>query len=104
MPSRGRYAGAAGSVGQMRTNEQTRADVMPLRELLASRGITQEAAGVLAGVHTATMSRICTGQTRAAPKTVVRLATALRIGPRKMLAACDASWRAAHPESEPVSV
>jgi plasmid maintenance system antidote protein VapI len=51
------------------------------------------AAAVLAGVDTATISRVCSGQARATPQTVVRLAKALGIGARRMARMCDQGWR-----------
>ena len=64
-----------------------------LRELLASRGLNMISAGVLAGVDTATISRICSGQARATPQTVVRLARALGVNARRMARLCDQAWR-----------
>jgi transcriptional regulator with XRE-family HTH domain len=69
---------------------------MDLRTFLASRGVTQEAAGVLAGVDASTISRICSGESRARPATMVKLAKALGIAARRMQVICDASWAAAH--------
>jgi plasmid maintenance system antidote protein VapI len=68
-------------------------DVRTLRQLLARRGLTQEATAVLAGVDTATISRICSGQARATPQTVVRLARALGIAAQQMARMCDQAWR-----------
>lgn len=64
-----------------------------LRELLDTRGLTMDAAGVLGEVDTATISRICSGQARATPQTVVRLATALGVNARRMSRLCDQAWR-----------
>jgi plasmid maintenance system antidote protein VapI len=69
---------------------------MDLRTFLTSRDVTLEAAGVLAGVDASTISRICSGQSRARPKTIVRLAKALGTSARRMDAMCEASWLAAH--------
>lgn len=69
-----------------------------LRELLTSRDIAQDAAGLLAGVDGSTISRICAGQVRARPKTVVKLAKALGVAPRRMQAMCEAHYAAAHPD------
>lgn len=57
-----------------------------------------DAAAVLAGVSTSTISRICSGTEKARPKTVTALAKALGISARRMQAMCDASY-AAHLES-----
>lgn len=62
-----------------------------LRDLLAERDIRMDAAAVLAGVSTSTISRICSGTEQARPKTVVALAKALGISARRMQALCDAS-------------
>lgn len=70
---------------------------MTFRELLESRGITQDAAALLAGVDSSTISRICAGHVRARPKTIVRIAKALRISPQRMQEMCDAHYLAAHP-------
>ena len=64
---------------------------LTLREFLASRGITQDAAGLLADVDGSTISRIANGQTRARPRTVVKLAKALGVGALRMQAMCDAA-------------
>lgn len=64
-----------------------------LRELLNARGLTMDAAAVLGQVDTATISRICSGQARATPQTVVRLARALGINARRMARLCDQAWR-----------
>jgi plasmid maintenance system antidote protein VapI len=69
-----------------------------LRDFLVSRDITQDAAGLLAGVDGSTISRICAGQVRARPKTVVKLAKALGISARRMRTLCDAHYLEAHPE------
>ncbi len=63
-----------------------------LRELLDARGLTMDAAAVLGQVDTATVSRICSGQARATPQTVVRLARALGINARRMARLCDQAW------------
>ena len=68
------------------------------REFLRERDITMEAAGVLAGVDASTISRICTGQARARPRTVVSLARALGVSAKRMQAMCDSHWLAAHPD------
>jgi plasmid maintenance system antidote protein VapI len=61
-------------------------------ELLDARGLTMDAAAVLGQVDTATISRICSGQARATPQTVVRLARALGINARRMARLCDQAW------------
>jgi len=69
-----------------------------LRELLAQRGLSLDAAAVLAGVDTSTISRIASGRNRARPETIVRLSRGLGISARRFQGICDASWRAAHPD------
>lgn len=64
-----------------------------LQDLLSARGLTMEAAAVLAQVDTSTISRICAGRTRATPQTVVRLSRALRVGSRRMARLCDQAWQ-----------
>ena len=76
---------------------------MTLREFLNSRDVTLDAAGLLAGVDASTISRICSGQVRARPTTVVKLAKALGVSARRMCAMCDAGYLAPHPD-EPVLV
>lgn len=71
---------------------------MDLQSLLAERDIAQGAAGVLAGVDGSTISRIVSGQVRARPRTVVKLAKALGVSARRMQAMCDAHYHAKHPE------
>jgi plasmid maintenance system antidote protein VapI len=67
-------------------------EICTLRELLDARGITTDAAAVLAGLDTATISRICSGQARAKPLTIVRLSMALGINARRMARLCDQAW------------
>ena len=50
-----------------------------LRDLLTERGIRMDAAALMAGVSTSTISRICSGVEKARPETVVSLARALRV-------------------------
>ena len=69
-----------------------------LRDLLTERGIRMDAAALMAGVSTSTISRICSGTEKAKPETVVSLAKALRVSARRMQAMCDAAREAAHPE------
>jgi len=69
-----------------------------LKGLLAERDVPYDAAALLARVDKATISRIATGKIRARPETVVALARALGVSARRMQAACDASYAAAHPE------
>jgi plasmid maintenance system antidote protein VapI len=69
-----------------------------LREFLASREVSQDAAGVLARVDRSTITRIVNGQARARPATVVRLAKAFGIKASRMQAMCEAHYLAAHPD------
>lgn len=62
-----------------------------LRRLRAERALTLEAVSVLAGVDTATVSRIERGISRARPDTVVRLARGLGISARRMARLIDSS-------------
>jgi plasmid maintenance system antidote protein VapI len=71
---------------------------MTLREFLNCRDVTLDAAGLLAGVDASTISRICSGQVRARPTTVVKLAKALGVSARRMSAMCDSCYLAAHPD------
>jgi transcriptional regulator with XRE-family HTH domain len=57
-----------------------------MRELREERGLSLDAVSVLAGVDTATISRIERGLTRPRPETVVRLAKALRVNARRLRA------------------
>ncbi len=68
-------------------------DIQTLRELLDARGLSMDAAAVLGQVDTATISRICSGQARPTPQTVVRLARALGVNARRMAHLCDQAWR-----------
>jgi plasmid maintenance system antidote protein VapI len=68
-------------------------ELRTLRELLDARGLTMDAAAVLGNVDTATISRICSGQARATPQTVVSLARALGVNARRMARLCDEPWR-----------
>lgn len=70
-----------------------------LRDLLTERDIRMDAAAVLAGVSTSTISRICSGAEQARPQTVVSLAKALGVSARRMQALCDAAWGSAHREA-----
>ena len=72
--------------------------VMDLRTFLATRDITQDAAAVLGGVDASTISRICSGQVKARPATIVKLAKALGVSPRRMQAMCQAHYLAEHPD------
>jgi transcriptional regulator with XRE-family HTH domain len=75
-----------------------------LRELLRERGISLDAAGVLAGVDTSTVSRVVSGKARARPVTIVRLAKALGVSARRLQVMCDAAWAGAQvDEDEAVS-
>ena len=66
-----------------------------LRELLTQRGLSLDAASVLAGVDPSTISRIANGHTRARPETIVRLSRGLGISARRFQGICEASWQAA---------
>ena len=68
-----------------------------LGDLLRDRGLTYEAAAVLAQVETSTISRIVRGQSKASPLTIVTLARALGISPKRLEAMVRAAWEAAHP-------
>ena len=68
-----------------------------LRDLLTERDIRMDAAAVLAGVSTSTISRVCSGTEQARPQTVVSLAKALGVSARRMQSLCDAAYSAAHP-------
>lgn len=75
-------------------------DISPtaLQDLLRDRGLTYEAAAVLGQVETSTISRIVRGQTRARPQTIVTLARALGISPKRLESMAAAAWAAAHPD------
>lgn len=70
---------------------------MDFRSLLATRDISQDAAGLLAGVD-GSISRIVNGQVQARPRTVVKLAKALGVSARRMQGMCEEHWLAAHPD------
>jgi len=57
---------------------------MGLREERLRRGLSLEAAAMLAGVDTSTLSRIERGLCQPKPETVVRLARALKISAGRM--------------------
>lgn len=67
-----------------------------LSDLLSDRGLTFEAAAVLGQVETSTISRIVRGQSKARPQTIVVLAKALGISPKRLEAMARAAWEAAH--------
>jgi transcriptional regulator with XRE-family HTH domain len=69
-----------------------------LGDLLRHRGLTYEAAAVLAQVETSTISRIVRGQSKPRLQTIVTLARALGISPKRLEAMTDAAWAAAHPD------
>lgn len=69
-----------------------------LGDLLRNRGLTYEAAAVLAQVETSTISRIVRGQSKAKPQTIVTLARALGISAKRLEAMVRAAWGAAHPD------
>lgn len=70
---------------------------MTLRDFLANRGVTMDAAAILGDVDTATISRIAAGKSQPRPQTIVRLAKAFGVSARRMQMICSASWDAAHP-------
>jgi plasmid maintenance system antidote protein VapI len=67
-----------------------------LRDLLRRRGLSFEAVSVLAGVDTSVISRLVNGKRQARPETVVKLARALGISPRRLQAMLDAAYAADH--------
>jgi transcriptional regulator with XRE-family HTH domain len=69
-----------------------------LGDLFRGRGLTYEAVAVLGQVETSTISRIARGQSKARPQTIVNLARALGISPKRLEAMTDAAWTAAHPD------
>jgi len=69
-----------------------------LANLFRDRGLTYEAVGVLGQMETSTVSRIVRGQSKARPQTIVALARALGISPKRLEAMTDAAWAAAHPD------
>jgi len=69
-----------------------------LGDLLRERGLTYEAAAVLAQIETSTISRIVRGQSRARPQTIVTLARALGISPKRLESMAGAAWASAHPD------
>jgi plasmid maintenance system antidote protein VapI len=73
-------------------------DVTPdsLRDLVRERGLTFEAAAVLAGVDTSVISRVINGKRQGRPETIVRLARALGISARRLQAMTDAAYAAEH--------
>ena len=70
-----------------------------LDQLLAERGISVDALAVLSELDPVTAYRIRNGQVRPRPTSIVRLASALGIGARRMQRICDATWDAAHREA-----
>jgi transcriptional regulator with XRE-family HTH domain len=69
-----------------------------LRTLLEQRGLSQEAAALIGEVDPSTIYRIVTGEVRARPATIVRLARGLGVAARRMQAMCDVHYFAAHPD------
>jgi plasmid maintenance system antidote protein VapI len=67
-----------------------------LRDLLRERGLTFDAAGVLAGVDTSVISRMVNGKRQARPETIVRLARVLGISARRLQQMADAAYAAEH--------
>lgn len=57
---------------------------MGLKQLRKQRGLSMEAVGMLAGIDTATVSRIERGLVRPRPDTIVRLARGLGIRATRM--------------------
>jgi plasmid maintenance system antidote protein VapI len=70
---------------------------LDLATLLEQRGLTKEMGAVLGRVAPSTITRICHGQVRAAPKTVIALAKALGVSATRMQRMCDAHYYSAHP-------
>lgn len=69
-----------------------------LRGLLQQRGVTLEAAAVLAGVDASTISRVINGRQQARPTTIVRLARGLGISAKRLQSMCEAHWLETHPD------
>jgi plasmid maintenance system antidote protein VapI len=74
-----------------------------LRDLLRSRGLSFEAAAVLAGVDASVISRMVNGKRQAKPETIVRLARALGISAARLQAMTNAAYAAAHARREVAS-
>ena len=66
-----------------------------LRELLHSRG--RSMAEVLGSTRTVTVSRLARGICQAQARTIRALAESLALPVEHVAAACDESWRRAHP-------
>lgn len=77
-------------------------DIAPtaLQDLLRDRGLTFEAMAVLGRCETSTISRIVRGHQRPRPQTIVTLARALGISPKRLEAMATAAWEAAHPDEK----
>jgi len=75
-------------------------DISPtaMQDFIRGRGLTYEATGVLAQCETSTISRIVRGHQRPRPQTIVTLARALGISPKRLEAMADAAWAGAHPD------
>lgn len=71
-----------------------------LRDLLRRRGLSYNAASVLAGVDVGVISRIVNGKRQARPETIVKLARALGVSAKRLQMMTDAAFEAAHSESE----
>lgn len=67
-----------------------------LRDLLRRRGLSFEAAAVLAGVDASVISRMVNGKRQAKPETIVRLARGLGVSARRLKLMADAAWSAEH--------
>ena len=78
------------------TDRPVSPDAFP--RLVRDRGLSGEAVAVLSNTHPSTVSRIMRAQVRPRPQTVVALAQALGISPRRMQRLCEAHYLAAHPE------
>ena len=65
---------------------------------LSHAGIGMTEMGDYLGVTRATVSRWVNGQMRARPQTIVTLARALGISPKRLEAMTVAAWDAAHPD------
>jgi transcriptional regulator with XRE-family HTH domain len=74
-----------------------------LRDLLRERGLSYEAVGVLAKVDTSAAWRVVNGKRQPRPETVVQLARALGISPRRLRDMAAAAWDAAHSDGEAVA-
>jgi len=67
-----------------------------LREYLASEGLTLDEAALVSKMHVSSLSRICSGQQKPRPLTVVKLARGLGVNPRRMERMVQASMAKRH--------